>query len=108
MNPEQSMQNYLAECEVHAEVLNQGMADVQEYLPLSAKTGINITNERAVSNRTRIHRYEFPVSQKTRQMNLTTSAHAVELNPGITRRELAKLLGVSNGKTNYLIAAIYE
>lgn len=33
---------------------------------------------------------------------------AVELNPGIIRRELAKLLGVSNGKTNYLIAAICD
>lgn len=33
---------------------------------------------------------------------------AVELNPGITQRELAKLLGVSNGKTNYLIAALIE
>lgn len=41
MSPEQSMRNYLAECEVHAEVLNQGMADVQEHLPLSAKTEIN-------------------------------------------------------------------
>lgn len=33
---------------------------------------------------------------------------AVELNPGITQRELAKLLGVSNGKANYLIAALIE
>lgn len=31
---------------------------------------------------------------------------AVELNPGIPQRELAKLLGVSNGKANYLIAAL--
>ncbi len=33
---------------------------------------------------------------------------AVELNPGISQRELAKQLGVSNGKINYLIAALIE
>jgi len=33
---------------------------------------------------------------------------AVELNSGISQRELAKLLGVSNGKANYLIAALIE
>ena len=33
---------------------------------------------------------------------------AVELNPGLSQRELAKLLGVSNGKANYLIAALIE
>jgi EPS-associated MarR family transcriptional regulator len=33
---------------------------------------------------------------------------AVELNPGISQRELARQLGVSNGKANYLIAALIE
>lgn len=37
MNPGQSMRIYLAECEIHAEVLNQGLMDIQKYLPLSAK-----------------------------------------------------------------------
>ena len=41
MNPEQSMRIYLAECEVHSEVLNQGLVDVQKYLPLSAKAEID-------------------------------------------------------------------
>jgi len=31
MNPEQSMRIYLAECEIHAEVLNQGLVDIQKY-----------------------------------------------------------------------------
>lgn len=33
---------------------------------------------------------------------------AVELDPGISQRDLAQLLGVSNGKANYLIAALIE
>lgn len=41
MNPEQSMHIYLAECEIHAEVLNQGLMDIQKYLPLSAKAKID-------------------------------------------------------------------
>ena len=32
----------------------------------------------------------------------------IESNPGITQRELAQKLGVSKGKTNYLIAALLE
>jgi len=41
MNPEQSMRIYLAECEIHAEVLNQGLVDIQKCLPLSAKANSN-------------------------------------------------------------------
>jgi len=33
---------------------------------------------------------------------------AIESNPEITQRELAQQLGVSKGKTNYLIAALLE
>ena len=33
---------------------------------------------------------------------------AIEQNPDITQRELSTLLGVSKGKTNYLIAALLE
>ena len=33
---------------------------------------------------------------------------AIESNPEITQRELSTLLGVSKGKTNYLIAALIE
>ena len=33
---------------------------------------------------------------------------AIESNPEITQRELAQKLGVSKGKTNYLIAALLE
>jgi len=33
---------------------------------------------------------------------------AIESNPEITQRELSALLGVSKGKTNYLIAALIE
>jgi len=33
---------------------------------------------------------------------------AIEQNPDITQRELSTLLGVSKGKTNYLIAALIE
>lgn len=33
---------------------------------------------------------------------------AIESNPDVTQRELAKLLGVSKGKTNYLIGALIE
>ena len=31
---------------------------------------------------------------------------AIELDPGITQRDLAQLLGVSKGKTHYLLAAL--
>jgi hypothetical protein len=34
MTPEQSMQIYLAECALHAEVLNEGLADVNKWMPL--------------------------------------------------------------------------
>ena len=40
MTPEQSMRIYLAECEIHAEVLKQGLIDLQKYLPLSIKVEI--------------------------------------------------------------------
>jgi len=33
---------------------------------------------------------------------------AIESNPEITQRDLAQTLGVSKGKTNYLIAALLE
>ncbi len=33
---------------------------------------------------------------------------AIQLNPKITQRELARLLGVSKGKTHYLLAALVE
>ncbi len=33
---------------------------------------------------------------------------AIELNPDLTQRELAKQLGVSKGKSHYLIAALIE
>lgn len=33
---------------------------------------------------------------------------AIEQHPDITQRELARLLGVSNGKAHYLIAALIE
>ena len=41
MTPEQSMLIYLAECEIHAEVLNQGLVDIQKHLPLSARAEID-------------------------------------------------------------------
>jgi hypothetical protein len=34
MTPEQSMQVYLAECALHAEVLDEGLADVKKWMPL--------------------------------------------------------------------------
>lgn len=33
---------------------------------------------------------------------------AIELDPAITQRELSHLLGVSKGKTHYLLAALVE
>lgn len=33
---------------------------------------------------------------------------AIEQNPRITQRELAQLLGVSNGKAHYLVSALVE
>ena len=33
---------------------------------------------------------------------------AIELNPQITQREIAQLLGVSNGKAHYLMTALIE
>ncbi len=41
MSPEQSMQIYLTECKIHAEVLNQSLVDIQKYLPLSANIEID-------------------------------------------------------------------
>lgn len=34
MTPEQSMQVYLAECALHAELLDEGLADVNKWMPL--------------------------------------------------------------------------
>ncbi len=34
--------------------------------------------------------------------------HAVEQNPQISQRELARILGVSNGKMHYLMGALVE
>lgn len=33
---------------------------------------------------------------------------AIEQNPEVTQRDLARLLGVSNGKAHYLVAALVE
>ena len=41
MNPEQSLRIYLAECDIHADVLNQGLADIQKNLPFSTKAEID-------------------------------------------------------------------
>lgn len=35
------MRIYLAECEIHVEVLNQGLVDIQKHLPLTAKAGVD-------------------------------------------------------------------
>lgn len=34
MKPQQSMRNYLAECMLHAEVLNDGLVDAKAWMPL--------------------------------------------------------------------------
>ena len=34
--------------------------------------------------------------------------HAIEQDPNVSQRELARLLGVSKGKTHYLLAALVE
>lgn len=34
--------------------------------------------------------------------------HAIEGDPNVSQRELSKLLGVSKGKTHYLLAALVE
>ncbi len=41
MNPEQSMRIYLAECGIHARVLNKGLLDIEKYLPFSVKVEID-------------------------------------------------------------------
>ncbi len=38
MTPEQSMQVYLAECALHAEVLDEGLADVNKWMPLMGES----------------------------------------------------------------------
>lgn len=41
MNPELALQIFLTECDIHAEVLNQGLEDMQKHLPLSDKAEID-------------------------------------------------------------------
>ncbi len=36
MTPEQSMRIYLAECSLHAEVLDAGLVDAKAWIPLSS------------------------------------------------------------------------
>ena len=36
MTPEQSMRIYLAECSLHAEVLDEGLVDAKAWIPLSS------------------------------------------------------------------------
>lgn len=43
MTPEQSMRTYLAECSLHAEILNEGLVDAKAWTPLSS--GILIEKE---------------------------------------------------------------
>lgn len=38
MTPEQSMRVYLAECSLHAEVLDEGLVDAKKWMPLSVGT----------------------------------------------------------------------
>ena len=40
MTPEQSMRIYLAECMLHAEVLDEGLVDAKPWMPLSSGTPI--------------------------------------------------------------------
>ena len=41
MKPEQAMQIYLAECAVHAAVLDEGLANAKQWMPLSNATQLD-------------------------------------------------------------------